>query len=207
MKLRGTRGGISLLLEPNDTLIGIERELADKGQLLNGKVRLELSESSTPWHLLAGVASLVEAQGGQMTTLHAAPSHPKAAPTPITTQAPQQHASKTSNAKGKTVIIARTVRSGGRVESKGSIIVLGDVNAGAELVAVDDVIVVGTLRGLAHAGKDGSNASAVVWAQKIAAPQIRIADAVAQYDAVRQENEQAEIAYLDQGKIILRNFD
>ena len=50
-------------------------------------------------------------------------------------------------AKGETVIVARTVRSGARVESSGSVIVIGDVNAGSELIAEDDIIVLGTLRG------------------------------------------------------------
>lgn len=201
MKLRGTRGGISLLLEPNDTLIGIERELGDKGQLLNGKVRLELSEQSTPWNLLAGVAALIKEHGGRVSSLEALPSKAKVVPalTPLPRYQPRE--------KGKTVIIARGVRSGGRVDSKGSIVVLGDVNAGAELVAVDDVIVVGTLRGLAHAGKDGSNGSAVVWAQKISAPQLRIGDAVKQFDSESSEGTQAEIAFLEEGAIVVRQFD
>src|SRR5690606_17962623 len=80
--------------------------------------------------------------------------------------------------RGETVIVARTVRSGGRIESTGSVVVLGDVNAGAEVLANDDIIVIGSLRGLAHAGA-GGNEKAVIWAERILSPQLRIGGAVA----------------------------
>src|SRR5690606_40933134 len=82
-------------------------------------------------------------------------------------------------ARGETVIISRTVRSGGRIESNGSVVVLGDVNAGAEVLANDDIIVIGALRGLAHAGA-GGNEKALIWAERILSPQLRIGGAVAQ---------------------------
>ena len=43
-----------------------------------------------------------------------------------------------------------SVRSGQRIEYEGSIVIFGDVNDGAEIIAADNVIVVGVLRGLAH---------------------------------------------------------
>jgi septum site-determining protein MinC len=54
-------------------------------------------------------------------------------------------------------------------------IVLGDVNPGAEIIAVGDIIVFGNLRGFAHAGATGDR-SARIWALSIAPNQLRIAD-------------------------------
>lgn len=69
------------------------------------------------------------------------------------------------------------LRSGNKLEYEGTIIVLGDVNAGAEVVSGENVIVLGTLRGLAHAGASG-NREAIIVANEIDAPQVRIADIV-----------------------------
>ena len=49
-----------------------------------------------------------------------------------------------------------SLRSGQKIEVEGSIVVIGDVNSGAEVIAADNIIVVGTLRGLAHAGAKGN---------------------------------------------------
>lgn len=76
------------------------------------------------------------------------------------------------------LIIRSTCRSGIRVESLSDCVVLGDVNPGAEIVAVGDIVIFGNLRGIAHAGAKG-NRSARIWALSIEPSQIRIADLVA----------------------------
>ena len=63
------------------------------------------------------------------------------------------------------------------VEFEGTLIILGDVNDGAEAIAGENVIVVGTLRGLAHAGAKG-NKQAIIAANKIESPQIRISNII-----------------------------
>jgi septum site-determining protein MinC len=50
------------------------------------------------------------------------------------------------------LIVRNTCRSGVRIDSPSDCVVLGDVNPGAEIIAEGDVVVFGTLRGLAHAG-------------------------------------------------------
>src|SRR5699024_1334118 len=59
-----------------------------------------------------------------------------------------------------------SLRSGQRLEFEGTLIILGDVNDGAEAIAGENVIVVGNLRGLAHAGAKG-NKKAIIAANKI----------------------------------------
>lgn len=76
------------------------------------------------------------------------------------------------------VIVRTTCRSGMRIESPADCVVLGDVNPGAEILAVGDVIVFGNLRGIAHAGALGDR-GAKIWALSIEPSQIRIADLVA----------------------------
>ena len=70
-----------------------------------------------------------------------------------------------------------SLRSGQRIEFEGSLVIIGDVNAGAEGIAGENIVVLGILRGLAHAGAKG-NKDAVIEASEIEAVQIRIADKV-----------------------------
>ncbi len=70
------------------------------------------------------------------------------------------------------------LRSGGRIEYQGNVVVLGDVNPGAEIIAGGSVIVWGRLRGVVHAGAQG-NDKAVVCALELAPTQLRIAGEIA----------------------------
>lgn len=57
--------------------------------------------------------------------------------------------------------VNKTMRSGTRIEFAGHIIVFGDVNPGAEVIADGSVIVWGRLRGVVHAGAKGNHAAVV----------------------------------------------
>ena len=83
--------------------------------------------------------------------------------------------------------------------NEGSVVVLGDVNAGAEIIAEDNIVILGNLRGLAHAGAKG-NKKAVIAANMIDCPQIRIANIIKEKETL-DENEIAGIknyAYVDE---------
>lgn len=79
-----------------------------------------------------------------------------------------------------------SVRSGQKIEYEGSLVILGDVNDGAEIIAGENIVILGILRGLAHAGAKG-NKDAMIAASSIEAPQLRIANIV-------KERERQEIA-------------
>ena len=73
------------------------------------------------------------------------------------------------------LFLERTLRSGTRIEFAGHVVVLGDVNPGAEIVAEGNVIIWGRLRGMVHAGSKG-NREAVICALDFSPMQLRIAD-------------------------------
>ncbi|MHB1610790.1 MAG: septum site-determining protein MinC [Sulfobacillus sp.] len=77
-----------------------------------------------------------------------------------------------------TLLIRRTLRSGQNVRFYGNVVVLGDVNPGAEITAGGDIIVMGWLRGMAHAGAEG-NEKAMVSAFRLNPTQLRIAQYIA----------------------------
>lgn len=70
-----------------------------------------------------------------------------------------------------------SLRSGQKIEFEGSLVILGDVNAGAEVIAGENIVILGELRGLAHAGAKG-NKKAIIASNEIDCPQIRIANIV-----------------------------
>lgn len=75
------------------------------------------------------------------------------------------------------VICAQTFRSGQRYETEHSLIVIGDVNWGAEIVSGGDIFVLGTLRGVAHAGafaQEESSNSKRIFALHLDPTQLRI---------------------------------
>lgn len=74
--------------------------------------------------------------------------------------------------------LQQTVRSGQRLQHDGHLVICGDVNAGAEVVASGDIVVFGTLRGVAHAGSGGDETSRIV-ATNLRPTQIRIASLIA----------------------------
>lgn len=75
----------------------------------------------------------------------------------------------------RTEVIHRNLRSGQIVEFPGDVVVIGDVNPGAEVRAAGNVIVLGELRGIAWAGYPG-NKDAVIVALKMKPQQLRIAN-------------------------------
>lgn len=74
--------------------------------------------------------------------------------------------------------VKQTLRSGQVVSHKGDLVIVGDVNPGAEIMAEGDITVWGSLRGIAHAGI-GGNTEAEIRALNLQPIQIRIAHAIA----------------------------
>lgn len=93
------------------------------------------------------------------------------------------------------------LRSGQKLEYEGSIVLMGDLNGGAEIVAGENIAVVGVLRGVAHAGAKG-NKKAVITAGAIEAPQIRIANIVKEIEKEDKETKKT-FAYVDGETIVL----
>ncbi len=73
-----------------------------------------------------------------------------------------------------TLLVKRTIRSGQRLHYDGNVVVMGDVNPGAEIVCTGDILVLGSLRGVAHAGAEGK-LDAIVFAFRLEPTQLRIA--------------------------------
>jgi septum site-determining protein MinC len=92
------------------------------------------------------------------------------------------------------------LRSGGKVLFAGNVVVFGDVNPGAEIIAGGSIIIWGRLRGVVHAGAQGDRES-VVCALELIPTQLRIADAIA-ISPKKGKNLQPEIAIIKDGQLV-----
>ncbi|MDI3534237.1 MAG: septum site-determining protein MinC [Thermosediminibacterales bacterium] len=113
-------------------------------------------------------------------------------------------ASKSSS--DRTLIIKRTLRSGQGAKFDGNLVIIGDVNPGAEVVASEDIIVMGNLRGVAHAGALG-NEKAIVAAYRLLPTQLRIADKISRSpDGEVVLPDIPEVARIKNGKIYIEPY-
>ncbi len=107
------------------------------------------------------------------------------------------------NRRDRLLVVQKHLRSGQRVEHNGDILVLGDVNKDAQVVATGNIIVMGKLRGVAIAGALGDE-GAVIVALEMEPQQVRIGKKVAIMDEEERKSPgYPEVARVEDGNIIL----
>jgi septum site-determining protein MinC len=104
------------------------------------------------------------------------------------------------------MLVRGALRSGRLVQSPGHVVVIGDVNPGAEIVAGGDVVVWGRVRGLVHAGAYGDQ-NALVCALDLAPTQLRIAELITVSPAGSGDMEPVpEQASIKDGQIVAESW-
>ncbi len=99
------------------------------------------------------------------------------------------------------------VRSGQTFECAGSVLYVGDINPGGSIVARGDIFIMGSLRGLAHAGSDGEE-SAVIAASHMRPTQLRIAGIISRPpDEWGFDETHMDFAYLNEGKMEINKLN
>lgn len=103
------------------------------------------------------------------------------------------------------VLISRSLRSGQKMYVNGHAVIRGDVNPGAQVIATGSIIVMGTFRGIAHAGVQGDD-KAFVMAYKLRPTQIAIADKLSRAPEMTEEAVYPEIALIVGNQIIVEPY-
>ena len=98
-------------------------------------------------------------------------------------------------------VVRRTLRSGQVLRYPGHIVVIGDVNPGAEVVAGGNIVVWGKVRGVVHAGALGAE-DAVVCALDLAPMQLRIAGYIVRSPEERRRRPTPEMALVREGQVV-----
>jgi septum site-determining protein MinC len=102
------------------------------------------------------------------------------------------------------LIIAGRVRSGQTIEARKHLVILGDLNPGAEAVAGGDILVMGSLQGKAAAGQP-DNLNAIVMALEFKPTQIQIAGYVVA-GSPRMTGTSPEFAHIENGQIFVNDY-
>ncbi|WP_218080139.1 septum site-determining protein MinC [Anthocerotibacter panamensis] len=182
---KGSAEGLRLLLPPvtpwEEVMQQLQQRLDAGERLWSGGVRvtLECQDRLVDAPQLEQIAQLLATQ--QLTLLKVITTRRQTAvAAAVAGLSVDQEAAKESpkSAWFEPLYLQQTVRSGVKVSHPGTVIVVGDVNPGAEILAHGDILVWGKLRGLAHAGVAG-NERALIFSLHLAPTQLRIAEYLA----------------------------
>ena len=187
IQLKGVKDGVRLIITPSATMGNVISELQSK---IEQSLDLFKAKGDVVLHVEAPTLSFVDKLKIQdivlkkhKTTVFSFDT-PEFVPTPAS------------------VFHAGTLRSGQNIHSDAHLIILGDVNPGAEVSAAGNVIVLGALRGFAHAGTAGDRGASVS-ALILNPTQIRIADIITRSPDETAEMHQPEIAYIKHDRIYI----
>lgn len=114
----------------------------------------------------------------------------------------KENAAEDTVVEHELLVVDKTVRGGQEIVNFGSILINGDVNPGAKIIAGGNIEIKGACRGIVHAGAFGDSSSTII-AEKLLASQIRIADLIARAPDVLEKVNGAEIASIKDGNIVI----
>ena len=219
VELKGFRDGMRLIISPEASMEQIEQAIVERmenlGDSLSGlTMNMDLGSRSLNDEELVHLKKLLNENYG----LEVKQIIGDAQDEPDRTEAPQiagvpaihgqeQVYNHLPPINEETRFIRQTLRSG-QIERalEGNMVILGDVNPGAEVVAAGDIIVLGALRGVAHAGALG-NASSVIFALNLLPTQLRIGRFITRAPAEQHQRQRAEIARVVEDAIVVEEYD
>lgn len=187
IQLKGVKDGFRLVITTSATMGNIISELQNK---IEQSLDLFKAKGDVVLHIDAPSLSFSDKLKIQETILK---QHPTTVISFAEPETPVMPAS---------VFHKGTLRSGQNLHSDAHLVILGDVNPGAEITAVGNVVVLGALRGVVHAGSSGDR-SACVSALQLNPTQIRIADIITRSPDESVEIRQPETAYIKDERIYI----
>ncbi|WP_461612718.1 septum site-determining protein MinC [Clostridium sp. Marseille-QA1073] len=107
--------------------------------------------------------------------------------------------------EGRTKYLKKTIRSGQVYEYSGNLVIIGDINPGAEVYAAGNIVVVGAIRGSVHAGCTGNDKSFIA-AFSLEPQIIRIADIMTRAPEDGIKPAYPEVARVKNGNIIVEPY-
>ena len=206
VKIKGGKAGLQLSFAPGASFEAIRKDIEGKlasgsGFFLRGTLvllpqgRLAREEQET-------LQKLFHAHGLICRTAHKRAQ-----------EAPKQEKKREEGAPAKgephvqeMTVVNRTLRGGQEIRTNSSVLVVGNVNPGAQIIAGGSIDVRGTCRGMVHAGAFGDT-QAIIVADHLMPTQIRIAGLIARSPDQVEEAEKAERASIKDGHIVIEPIE
>ena len=219
VKLKGNRGGLQLVFAPNADFESIrsdiQRKLEEGSKFFRRGTEIQiapgvLSEANESvlrklFHqhgVLFRVEAPIEPPPKPARASRAAVAAPEPYPQPVAAAPkaiPQME-------EPQMQVVNRTIRSGQEIKTPGSVMICGNVNPGAQIIAGGSIDVRGACKGMVHAGAYGDT-SAFIVADQLMPTQIRIADRIAQPPENMEKPKVAERASIKNGKIVIEPME
>ncbi|MCO8147863.1 septum site-determining protein MinC [Bacillus subtilis] len=189
--IKGTKNGLTLhlddacsfdeLLDGLQNMLSIEQYTDGKGQKISVHVKL-------------GNRFLYKEQEEQLTELIA--SKKDLFVHSIDSEVITKKEAQQIREEAEIISVSKIVRSGQVLQVKGDLLLIGDVNPGGTVRAGGNIFVLGSLKGIAHAGFNGNN-QAVIAASEMLPTQLRINHVLNRSPDHIQKGNEMECAYLD----------
>ncbi|SHE66103.1 septum site-determining protein MinC [Clostridium fallax] len=107
--------------------------------------------------------------------------------------------------EGRTKFVRKTVRGGQCINYSGNVVIIGDVNPGAEVHAAGNIIVLGAIKGLVYAGINGNN-KAIIAAFLLQPEVLQICDILTISPDDEEKPKHPEVARLKDNSIIVEPY-
>lgn len=104
-----------------------------------------------------------------------------------------------------TLLHKGSLRSGHLIRHSGSVIILGNINQGAEVIATGNIIILGHAKGLVHAGCSGDN-NCIVFALNLDPIQLRISSIITYIPKNEKHSKTPSYAYIDEDTIYIKKI-
>lgn len=216
VQIKGNRQGLALSFPKNASYAQVRQELQKKletgsGFFLRGTLvsiprdafseaeRLDLQKL---FHGYGLICRVLKQEKAKLTAKKSVPA-PKA-------QNETQEAKPEKAEVQQMVVYNQTLRGGQEIRTDSSVMVCGNVNPGAQIVAGGSIDIRGTCRGVVHAGANGDE-SAFIIADHLMPTQIRIAHLIARAPDNSTEKaarpERPERASIKNGQIVIEPIE
>lgn len=205
VRLKGVGDSLWVTIDPTLPVEKLKTELIKPFQQLqhlavNARVILDPGKDDTDEKLVEELGRFLQQQFqvGQVTS-------PAPEKSPEVSRAREKDlGSAWHSHRSEALIITGRVRSGQKIQAKNHLIIMGDLNPGAEAIAGGDIIVLGTLLGNAAAGQP-DNEDAMILAMDFRPTQVQIGGFVAAGGAAAKA-ENMEFARIENNEIVVMDY-
>jgi septum site-determining protein MinC len=220
--IKGTRNGLRLTLEPEtpfrDLLMALADRLAESPaffrgasitvdtsrRMLHNSERMQL-EDLLALYQMSIIPLDVTTEKHKEVKILTQPLPETVREEIMTLQGTADYVQRDPRESEDTLFVRRTIRSGQAIHHHSNVVVLGDVNPGAEIIAGGDIIVWGVLRGMVHAGCP-DNAQALVCSLQLSPVQLRIAHLLSRPPEGFEAQQLPEVAAIRQERIVVETW-
>jgi septum site-determining protein MinC len=221
--IKGTRNGLRLTLEPETPFKELLRALADRlaespaffrgasitvdtsQRTLRSNERMQLEDLLALYQMSIIPLEAAIEKRKEVVKVVTQPLSDSVSEETMTQQGTTDYVQRDPRESEDTLFLRRTVRSGQAIHHHSNVIVLGDVNPGAEIIAGGDIIVWGVLRGMVHAGYP-DNENALVCSLQLSPVQLRIAHLLSRPPEGFEAQQLPEVASIRQEQIVVETW-